>query len=60
LEIVYTPPEGEAIIRDKLSNLESFIHAEDGLDPLVRLAAGGCGCYGCWLGGSTVDIEVDY
>ncbi len=37
-EIVYTPPEGEALIRDKLGNLEKFIHAEDGLDPLVKLA----------------------
>jgi Fic family protein len=37
-EIVYTPPEGESLIRDKLSNLEKFIHAEDGTDPLVKLA----------------------
>lgn len=37
-DVVYTPPEGEGIIRDKLANLESFIHADDGLDPLVRLA----------------------
>jgi len=37
-EVIYTPPEGEALIRDKLANLERFIHAEDGLDPLVKLA----------------------
>jgi Fic family protein len=37
-ETVYTPPEGEAVIRDKLAALEQFIHAEDGLDPLVKLA----------------------
>jgi Fic family protein len=37
-EIIYTPPEGEAVIREKLANLEQFIHAEDDLDPLVRLA----------------------
>lgn len=37
-DVVYTPPEGESIIRDKLADLESFIHAEDGLDQLVRLA----------------------
>lgn len=37
-EIVYTPPEGEGVIRDLLSNLERFAHAEDGLDPLVKLA----------------------
>lgn len=38
-EIVYTPPEGESLLRDKLSNLERFIHdGDDGLDPLVKLA----------------------
>jgi Fic family protein len=37
-EVIYTPPEGEAVIRDKLSNLERFIHAEDNLDPLIKLA----------------------
>lgn len=36
--VVYTPPEGEAIIRDKLKNLEDFIHADDDLDPLIKLA----------------------
>jgi len=35
---VYTPPEGEAVLRDKLANLEQFLYAEDGLDPLVKLA----------------------
>lgn len=37
-EVVYTPPVGEKVIRDKLSNLEQFIHADDGLDPLVKMA----------------------
>lgn len=37
-EVVYTPPVGEAVIRDKLSNLELFIHAADDLDPLVKMA----------------------
>lgn len=37
-ETIYTPPEGESVIRDKLSNLEKFIHAEDQIDPLVKLA----------------------
>ena len=37
-EVVYTPPEGEAAIRDKLADLERFIHADDGLDPLVKMA----------------------
>lgn len=37
-ETIYTPPEGETVIRDKLSNLEKFIHAEDEIDPLIKLA----------------------
>jgi len=37
-EIFYTPPEGENIIREKLNNLETYIHEEDGLDPLIRMA----------------------
>jgi Fic family protein len=36
--VVYTPPEGERIIREKLANLEDFLYAEDGLDPLVKMA----------------------
>lgn len=36
--VVYSPPEGEIVIRDKLKNLEDFIHAEDDLDILVKLA----------------------
>ena len=35
---VFTPPEGEQVIRQKLKNLEDYIHAEDGVDPLVKLA----------------------
>ncbi|WP_419802237.1 Fic family protein [Mucilaginibacter sp.] len=35
---VYTPPEGEEIIRGKLKDLEDFIHAEDNIDPLIKLA----------------------
>lgn len=37
-EVVYTPPAGESVIRDKLGNLERFLHADDGLDPLVKMA----------------------
>ncbi len=37
-EVIYTPPEGENIIREKLKNLEAFIHAEDDMVPLVKLA----------------------
>jgi Fic family protein len=37
-EIVYTPPEGESVLRDLLANLERFMHTDDGIDPLVKLA----------------------
>jgi cell filamentation protein, protein adenylyltransferase len=37
-DAVFTPPEGEDIIRAKLKNLEDYIHADDGVDPLIRLA----------------------
>ncbi|MFC2137158.1 Fic family protein [Bacteroidota bacterium] len=37
-KVVYTPPEGEVVIREKLKNLEDFIHAKDGIDPLVKMA----------------------
>lgn len=35
---IYTPPEGERLLRDKLFNWEQFIHAANDLDPLVTLA----------------------
>ena len=38
-KVVYTPPEGEEIIRNKLKNLEDFIHNDrDNIDPLVKMA----------------------
>jgi Fic family protein len=36
-EIIYTPPVGEKEIRDLLSNWEQFLHADDGLDPLIKM-----------------------
>jgi len=36
--IIYTPPEGENIIREKLKNLEDFIHANNTIDPLIKMA----------------------
>ncbi|MFU8815078.1 MAG: Fic family protein [Pseudomonadales bacterium] len=36
--VIYTPPEGEHVIRDLLSNWERFVHAEDDLDPLIKMA----------------------
>jgi Fic family protein len=37
-EIVYAPPEGAEVIRGKLAAWEKFVHAQDDLDPLVRMA----------------------
>lgn len=39
-EVIYTPPEGEALLRDKLANWERFLHENEELDPLVRMAVG--------------------
>ena len=37
-EIIYTPPEGEGVIRDKLQALEGFVNDELPYDPLVVMA----------------------
>lgn len=37
-EVIYTPPEGEVLLREKLANWERFIHEQDGIDPLIRMA----------------------
>jgi Fic family protein len=39
-EVIYTPPEGEACLRDLLANWERFLHNQTDLDPLVRMAVG--------------------
>ena len=39
-EVIYTPPEGEALLRNLLANWERFLHDQTELDPLVRLAVG--------------------
>lgn len=39
-ETIYTPPEGETLIRDLLANWERFLHEDQQLDPLIRLAVG--------------------
>ncbi len=39
-ETIYTPPEGEAIIRELLAGWERFMNEQRDLDPLIRLAAG--------------------
>ena len=37
-EVIYTPPVGERVIREKLLNLERFIQNGDKMDPLVKMA----------------------
>lgn len=37
-EVIYTPPSGEPIIREKLANLEKFINENDTIDPLIKVA----------------------
>jgi Fic family protein len=39
-EVIYTPPEGEDILRELLANWERFLHERLELDPLVRMAVG--------------------
>lgn len=36
--VIYTPPDGEARLRNLLANWEHFLHDDTGLDPLVRMA----------------------
>lgn len=36
--VIYTPPEGQALLRDKLANWERYIHEAEDIDPLIRLA----------------------
>lgn len=38
--VIYTPPVGESLLRDMLANWERFLHNEQELDPLVRMAVG--------------------
>jgi len=43
-EGIYTPPEGEALLREKLANWERWMHGtltgSEEIDPLVRMAVG--------------------
>ncbi len=42
-EVLYTPPEGEGLLREKLTNWEGWMHGtlagSEDVDPLVRMAA---------------------
>jgi len=37
-QVIYTPPTGENVLREKLANFEKFINQDDSLDPLIKLA----------------------
>lgn len=37
---LYTPPEGEFVIREKIEALEQFLANDSGLDPLVKMGVG--------------------
>lgn len=39
-EIVYTPPEGEALLRDLLGNLFQWMHEDNNIDPIIKAAIG--------------------
>jgi Fic family protein len=36
--VIYTPPVGQAVIREKLANWEQFLTSQSDLDPLIRCA----------------------
>ncbi len=37
-EVIYTPPSGEAVIREKLANLEKFVNEDETIDSLIKMA----------------------
>lgn len=37
-KVIYTPPQGEALLRRLLANWERFLHEADAIDPLIRMA----------------------
>jgi Fic family protein len=37
---IYTPPEGEPVLRSKMANWEKFLHEAEDIDPLIRMAVG--------------------
>lgn len=36
--VIYTPPEGEVLLRDKLGNWETYLHQYEDIDVLIRMA----------------------
>lgn len=37
-DIIYTPPEGKGVLLRLLGNLEEYMHADDDVDPLIKMA----------------------
>lgn len=37
-KVIYTPPVGETLLREKLANWERFVHENTDIDPLIRMA----------------------
>lgn len=37
-KIIYTPPEGEKLLREKLAEWERYLHEAEDIDPLIRMA----------------------
>ena len=37
-DVIYTPPNGQERLRGLLANWETFIHAADDIDPLIKMA----------------------
>lgn len=38
--VVYTPPVGESVLRELLANWERYLHSDDPIDPLIKMAVG--------------------
>lgn len=36
--VIYTPPDGQETIRNLLSNLDQFLHYNEDIDPLIKMA----------------------
>lgn len=37
-KVIYTPPVGEPLLRDLLDNWAHYLHQDDGVDPLIKMA----------------------
>lgn len=37
-QIIYTPPQGQDLLRNKLENWERYLHEQQNVDPLIRMA----------------------